>query len=120
MPLIDCGLDQIIKPQTCNDRGGIRGLGWYNVATVDWTAMLVDPLQFDPVNQLIRGYTMIGGATMNWVEFERKQVFYEFTFIFFVIFERVSRLNMLMPLVCEYANEVLFRSMPNTGYSTLN
>lgn len=80
MAEITCALDQITNPSVCNDRGGIRALYWFEVEDVDWAAMAADPLQFDTTNQEILGYTMVGGATMNKVTFERKEAFYEFTY----------------------------------------
>lgn len=80
MAEITCQLDEILNPATCNDRGGIRALYWFEADKVDWDAMAADPLQFDPATQTVLGYTMIGGATMNKLTFERKEAFYDFTF----------------------------------------
>lgn len=80
MPEITCSLEQILNPAVCNDRGGIRAAYWFERDKVDWDTMLGDPLQFDTTNQLILGYTMIGGAIMNKLTFERKNAFYDFTY----------------------------------------
>ena len=80
MAEITCSLEEILNPTICNDRGGIRAAYWFERDKVDWDAMLADPAQFDPVNHLILGYTMIGGAVMNKLTFERKQAFYDFTY----------------------------------------
>lgn len=80
MPLNVCTLGEILEQAGCNFRGGIRRLYWTESANIDWAAMLADPLQFDPTNQQILGYTMIGGAVFNKLEFERKDAFYDFTY----------------------------------------
>lgn len=80
MAAITCALDEILNPAVCNDRGGIREAYWFNVDDVDWDDMAGDALKFDTTNQRILGYTMIGGATMNKLSFERKEAFYDFTY----------------------------------------
>lgn len=80
MAEITCELDQILNPTTCNDRGGIRAAYWFKTTDVDWSAMAADPLQFDPATETILDYTMIGGAIMHKLTFERKEAFYEFTY----------------------------------------
>jgi hypothetical protein len=80
MAQITCALDQITNPAACNDRGGISRVVWFDVGTVDWDAMAADPTKFDPMTQRILGYTMIGGATMNAITFERKLAFYDFNY----------------------------------------
>ncbi len=80
MALITCALDEILNPAICNGRGGIARIAWFDVGSVDWDAMAVDPLKFDPLNQTILGYTMTAGATMKQITFERKSAYYEFTY----------------------------------------
>lgn len=80
MALITCALDTITNPAVCNDRGGIRKAYWFEFDSVDWPTMLADPLQFDPANHQVLGYTMLGGATFHELTFERKSAFYDFTF----------------------------------------
>lgn len=80
MAEITCQLDAITNPAVCNDRGGIRALYWFEADKVDWATMAADPLQFDTTNQQILGYTMLGGAVMTKLTFERKEAFYDFTY----------------------------------------
>jgi len=80
MALISCALEEILNPLSCNGRGGIAQIAWFDIGAVDWAAMAAAVNQFDVANQTILGYTMIGGATMNKVTFERKSAYYEFVY----------------------------------------
>jgi hypothetical protein len=80
MAEITCSLEQILNPSVCNDRGGIRAAYWFECDKVDWDTMIADPLQFDTTGHIVLGYTMIGGAVMNKLTFERKNAFYDFTY----------------------------------------
>lgn len=80
MPDIVCSLDAIATSDDCKLRGGIRTLYWCQYTDIDWSTMAGDPLQFDPTNQEVLGYTMLGGATFTKVEFDRKNAFYDVTF----------------------------------------
>ena len=80
MAVITCGLEEILNPDTCNDRGGIFEIYWTEYNNIDWATMLADPLQFDPTNQQILDYEMVGGATFNRLTFQRKEAYYEFTY----------------------------------------
>lgn len=112
MAEITCGLEGIQNPAVCNDRGGIRAAYWFERDKVDWDAMLIDPLQFDTTNHIILGYTMIGGAVMNKLTFERKNAFYDFTYtsdadtyeilitMFFKAKEAARRLKLQKAIAC--------------------
>lgn len=94
MAQIVCELPEILELDTCNDRGGIRQLYWTERKNIDFDAMLADPTKFDPVNELVLGYTMVGGATFNKVEFERKDAYYDFDFT-----EDTGVWSILMPMM---------------------
>lgn len=53
---------------------------WTEYANIDWPAMVGSATNFDEVNHEVLEYIMVGGATWNKVEFEKKQSFYEFTY----------------------------------------
>lgn len=80
MAQITCALDAISNPSSCNDRGGIRAIYWTEYDNIDWDAMAGEIADFDPTNQEILDYVMVGGAVFNQIEFERKNAFYDFTF----------------------------------------
>lgn len=80
MPEITGALDAIITSTACDDKGGIRVLYWTEYDNIDWDTMLGDVAEFTPATGLILGYSMVGGAVFNKVEFERKEAFYDFTY----------------------------------------
>ena len=77
---ITCGLDEILKPDNCNDRGGIRAAYWFNSSDVDWDSMIAEPTDFDTTNHIILDYVMLNSATMNKINFEAKSGFFDFTY----------------------------------------
>ena len=77
---ITCGLDEILKPDNCNDRGGIRAAYWFNSSDVDWDSMIAEPTDFDTTNHIILDYGMLNSATMNKINFEAKSGFFDFTY----------------------------------------
>jgi len=79
MPEIVCATGDLLNDD-CSDRGGIRAAYWTERGNVDLDTMLGDPLLFEPTNQTILNYAMVGGATFNRLEFEPEDSFYEFTY----------------------------------------
>ena len=80
MAVIACELLGLNSLNNCNDRGGIRTAFWAEYDGIDWPTMLADPLLFDPVNQQILGYAMLGGAVFSPIVGESKNSYYEFTY----------------------------------------
>ena len=53
---------------------------WTEYQNIDWASMVDSATNFDTANHEVLEYIMVGGATWNKVEFEKKQSFYEFTY----------------------------------------
>lgn len=94
--LFPCSLDAISEPDDCNTRGGLSSAYWVKASDIDWNAMESDPTSFDPTEQKILGYIMVGAAVFTPIKFNRKGGSYSFTWT-----DETQSYEQLIPMIFE-------------------
>lgn len=66
--------------ESCARGKGIKKAYYAKRSDIDWEAMAADAAQFDQDTCTISGFTMLGGATFNTLNFAKKSGYYDFTY----------------------------------------
>lgn len=70
--IIQAEVVDLTTADDCNLKGGIKIAYWAKYSDIDWTATAANATQWDAANELISGFTMIGGAVWKRIKFNKK------------------------------------------------